>query len=69
MSGVVLSSVERVKVLIKKTTTTTGLKVFVRVSKKVYVTGKKIAVDFYDWANIKYDEVLGRLNYVINPVT
>jgi len=69
MSGVVLNSVERVKELIKKTTTTTGLRVFARVSKKVYVTGKKVSVDFYDWANIKYDEVLGRLNYAINPVT
>jgi len=69
MSGVVLDSVERVKVLIKKTTTTTGLKVFARVSKKVYETGKKVAVDFYDWANIQYDKILGRLNYAVNPVT
>ena len=67
MSGVVLDSVERVKVLIKKTTT--GLKVFARVSKKVYETGKKVAVDFYDWANIQYDKILGRLNYAVNPVT
>ncbi len=69
MAGVVLKSVELVKVLIKKTTTTTGLKVFARISKKVYETGKKVADDFYQWANITFDKTLGRLNYVINPVT
>ncbi len=69
MSGVVLKSVELVKELIKKTTTTTGLKVFARVSKKVYEVGKKVADDFYEWANITFDEILGRLNYVIKPLT
>ncbi len=68
MAGVVLKSVELVKTLIKGTTTTTGLKVFAQISKKIYETGKKVADDFYEWANINFDERLGQLNYVINPV-
>jgi hypothetical protein len=69
MSGVVLESVELVKILIKKTTTTTGLKVFARISKKYYETGKKVANDFYERANIVFDKKLGNLNYAINPTT
>jgi len=68
MAGVVLKSVELVNVLIKKTTSTNGLKIFARISNKVYETGKKVADDFYQWANIKFDEKLGHLNYVIHPV-
>jgi len=68
MAGVVLVSVELVKALIKKTTTTTGLKVFARITKKVYKTGKKVASDFYEWANIKADEQLGQWNYVVSPI-
>ena len=67
MSGVVLESVELVKQLIERTTTTTGLKVFVRISKKYYATGQKAAHDFYEWANITFDEKLGHLNYRVNP--
>ncbi|VAW86147.1 hypothetical protein MNBD_GAMMA16-2229, partial [hydrothermal vent metagenome] len=50
-----------------KTTTTTGLKVFARITKKVYKTGKKVASDFYQWANIKADKKLGKWNYVVSP--
>jgi hypothetical protein len=67
LSGVVLSSISLIKELIKKTTTKTGLKVFTRVSKKIYETGKKVASDFYEYANIKFDSVLGNWNYVVNP--
>jgi len=67
MAGVVLVSVELVKTLIKKTTTKTGLKVFARITKKVYKTGKKVASDFYEWANIKADKKLGQWNYVVSP--
>jgi hypothetical protein len=67
LSGVVLSSISLIKELIKKTTTKTGLKVFTRVSKKIYETGKKVASDFYEYANIKFDSVLVNWNYVVNP--
>ena len=67
MTGVVLVSVELVKALVKQTTTTTGLKVFARITKKIYQTGKKVASDFYEWADIQADEKLGEWNYVVNP--
>jgi len=44
------------------------LKVFARVTKKIDETGKKVASDFYEWANIKADEKLGQWNYVVSPV-
>ena len=68
LSGVILLSVSMIKELIKKTKTKTGLKVFVRVSKKVYETGKKVADNFYDYANIKFDKILGEWNYTVNPI-
>jgi len=67
LSGVILLSISIVKELIKKTTTKTGLKVFTRVSKKIYKTGRKVASDFYEHANIKFDSLLGNWNYVVNP--
>jgi len=68
LSGVILLSVSILKELIKKTKTKTGLKVFVRVSKKIYETGKKVASDFYERANIQFDEILGKWNYTVSPV-
>lgn len=67
LSGVILLSISLLKELIKKTKTKTGLKVFARVSKKIYKKGKKIASDFYDKANIKFDKFLGSWNYVVSP--
>ncbi len=67
LSGVVLVSVDLVKTLIKQTTTTTGLKVFARITKKIYKTGKKVVNNFYEWANIKVDKKLWQWNYVISP--
>jgi hypothetical protein len=68
LSGVILVNISILKELIKKTTTKSGLKVFARVSKKIYKTGKKVAKDFYEYANIKFDNVLGQWNYTVNPV-
>ena len=67
LSGVILDSLSLLKELIKKTTTKTGLKVFVRITKKIYITGRKIADNFYQSANVKFDSILGQWNYVINP--
>lgn len=68
LSGVILLGISLVKELIKKTRTKTGLKVFARISKKIYNTGKKAASNFYGYANIKFDKILGAWNYVINPM-
>ena len=68
LSGVILLSVLMLKELIKKTKTKTGLKVFARISKKIYEKGKKVASDFYEHANIKFDIVLGEWNYTVSPI-
>lgn len=67
LTGVILLTIGLMKDLIKKTTTTTGLKIFARISKKIYTTGKKAASDFYQHAKIQFDEVLGSWNYVVSP--
>jgi len=69
MQGVILNSLELVQELIRKTTTTTGLRVFARISKKMYDAGKEVADDFYEHANIVFDRVLGSWNYVVSPNT
>ena len=66
LSGVILVSISILKELIKKTKTKSGLKVFTRISKKIYETGKKVTNDFYEYANIKFDRVLGVWNYTVN---
>jgi len=67
LSGVILTSVELANEIIKTTSTQTGLKVFTRISKKIYVIGKKVASDFYETAKIVRDKILGQWNYVITP--
>jgi hypothetical protein len=67
MQGVVLSSLELVQDLIQRTTTRTGLRVIARISKKLYETGKAVADDFYEHANITFDKALGAWNYVVSP--
>jgi hypothetical protein len=67
LAGVILSSVSLMKELVKNTKTKTGLKVFVRVSIKIYEKGIKAASDLYETANIEFDRVLPRWNYVISP--
>ncbi len=68
LSGVILLNILILKELVKKATTQTGLKVFTRISRKIYETGKKVAADFYDHVYIKFDEILGQWNYVVNPM-
>lgn len=65
--GVVFKSIELVKSLVDKTTTSTGLKVVTRITKKIYQTGKKITDDFKKNANIIFDKILPRWNYRIIP--
>lgn len=67
LSGIILLTITIMKELIQKTTTKTGLKIFTRVSNKVYELGRKVASNFYEYANIQFDEVLGVWNYAVNP--
>jgi hypothetical protein len=68
LSGVILTDIEIVKKLIAETRTNTGLKVFSRISKKIYQKGKKVAENFYETAKIVRDKILGDFNYVVSPM-
>ena len=67
MEGVRLDSIETVKNLIRNTKTETGLKIFVRETKKVYEKGIKVVKEFVDKINITRHGNLGNLNYTISP--
>ena len=65
LSGVVLESIKLVQELINKTSTSTGLKVFTKISKKIYETGREAANELVENINIIYDSTLGQWNYVV----
>ena len=60
--GIVFSSVEVVKSLVDKTSTSTGLKVFSTIKNKVYATGRKVAEKFKERMKIVFDDYLGKWN-------
>jgi hypothetical protein len=66
--GVIFTSIELVKELMEKTTTTTGLKAFVHIIDKVYETGRKVAADFKETMRIVFDEFLPQWNYRAMPI-
>ena len=68
MAGVKLESVEDAKMLIKKTETQTGLKVFVNITKKIYEKGLKVSKEALEKINITKHGELGQLNYTVAPV-
>lgn len=65
LSGVILKSINLAQELIAKASTSTGLKVFTKISKKLYEKGKKVAEDFLDDLQIVHDAELGRWNYMV----
>lgn len=66
--GVIFTSLEVVKELMEKTSTKTGLKVFVHVIDKLYQTGRKVAVDFKENMRIVFDDFLPQWNYHATPL-
>ena len=66
--GVIFTSIELVKELMQKTTTTTGLKAFVHIIDKVYETGRKVAADFKQTMRIVFDDFLPLWNYRAIPI-
>ena len=66
--GVVFTSVELVKELMEKAQTKTGLKTFVHIIDKVYLTGRKYATDFKENMRIVFDDFLPRWNYRAVPL-
>ena len=65
--GVVFSSVEVVKSLVDKTSTSTGLKVFSTIKNKIYATGRKVSENFKEKMKIVFDDNLGKWNYRAVP--
>ena len=68
MQGVPLLSHDLVKQLIEKTSTATGLKVIATLIRKQYYKGKKVAKDFKQTMQIKFDKQLGEWNYRAVPM-
>lgn len=68
MAGVKLTSIEDTKKLIKKTSTTTGLRVLVNTTKKIYKIGVNVAKEALKNINITRHGKLGHLNYTVAPV-
>ncbi len=67
LQGVIFSDIDIVNNLIKKTTTTKGLKVFSSILKKTFDVGRKVAEDFKDNMKIVFDDYLREWNYVAVP--
>lgn len=65
--GVIFSSIDLVKQLMEKTSTSTGLKVFVQIIDKVYQTARKVADDFKGTMSILFDDFLPQWNYTAFP--
>jgi len=55
------------EILIAKTTTRTGLKVFTTILDKLYQTGRKVAEDFKSTMKIVFDQHLPQWNYTGQP--
>ena len=66
MKGVVLDSYQTVKMLIDKTTTKTGLKVFTRIVEKNYPIGENTNANNVEYDRIKQNKILPKLSYEIN---
>jgi transposase len=65
--GVAFKSLNLVKELMEKTHTKTGLNVFVKIIRKIYQTGRKVAKNFKENMRIIFDEDLPKWNYRAAP--
>jgi len=67
--GVVFESIDLVRTLMAKTSTKTGLRVFVKIIDRLYQTGRKYAEDFKENMRIVFDDLLPKWNYTAIPTT
>ncbi len=65
--GTVFSSLDVVKSLVDKASTSTGLKVFSTIKNKVYATARKVSENFKENMKIVFDNYLGKWNYRAIP--
>ena len=66
--GVVFENYGIVKEYAEKTTTQTGLKVVAWINEKVYQNGRKYSDNFKETMTIKFDAILPKWNYQIQPL-
>jgi len=66
--GVIFTSLDLVKVLMEKTSTTTGLRAMVHIIDQVYATGRKVSADFKKSMRIVFDDYLPQWNYCAVPL-
>jgi hypothetical protein len=67
LEGLILHTEEQAAKVIGTAKTITGLSVTTNVMKKLYQKGKKWTQEAVEKIHIKYDELLGELNYKISP--
>jgi hypothetical protein len=65
--GVLLRGLDQVRRLIRKATTTTGLRIFVRTVRRVYETGRKTLAAAAHQLRLAFDEILPQWNYIVFP--
>ena len=65
--GMLFDTLDTVVRLMRRTSTTTGLRTTVNVIRRVYQTGRKVADDFKDRIRIAFDDLLPQWNYVAHP--
>jgi hypothetical protein len=65
--GTVFSSIDVVKRLVDKTSTSKGLKVFSIIKDKVYTKARKVSEDLKENMKIVFDDYLGKWNYKVIP--
>ena len=62
-------SIDLVRTLMAKTSTKTGLRVFVKIIDRLYQTGRKYAEDFKENMSIVFDDLLPQWTYIAIPTT
>ena len=65
--GMLFDTVDTVVRLMRKSSTTTGLRTTVNVIRRVFETGRKVADNFKANMTILFDELLPQWNYVVKP--
>jgi hypothetical protein len=70
-TGMLFDSLETVVTLMRRASTTTGLRTTVNVIRKLYETGRKVsdAMKQHIQSTIRYDTLLPRWNYTLTPQT
>jgi hypothetical protein len=67
LQGVVLKSLEIARHFIRRTTTSSGLRVITETTQAIYAKGRKATREFLEQMPVQYDAFLPELNYTLTP--